>query len=361
MKKIMCLLCVMVLLVGCHKAKESVQVQTTQDSSSMDSFDDTYYKILDQGGSELREDFYLDFGTSHDFQTIGRGLQILSAEYFSTSDHYMSEGQYMTPELTTQLLRRSKDKSEYPYSIQPEKGETIAGVFEPIMVSSIQEQDYYVKNGTGYTLKGISFAIIIDPTDSKGATLNSPMSDNVISEFGKRIIPTFYKFITEYEDFEKIKNLPIFVTVYQATTSSESTINGHYILQSYCNGEVGAIKNVNQKTVIFASSDAKSIDSTTAADFDIVKSNLKEAATEAAGLVGTAQYQDGKIQSMVIEANLNVKTYTELLYLTSLIADNIESKFTYDFDIKVLVNSQDSLQAIIIKESGKDATSHILY
>ena len=75
--------------------KRQVQEQTANHTASMDSFDDSYYKIVKFEDSELREDFYLDYGSSTDFASIGRGLQILSTPYFSTNNHYMSEGQYL--------------------------------------------------------------------------------------------------------------------------------------------------------------------------------------------------------------------------------------------------------------------------
>lgn len=95
MKKLICVGMALLLLVGCHRAKESVQGQTTNNTASMDSFDDSYYKIVRFDDSELREDFYLDYGSTNDFKSIGRGLQLLSDDYFSTSNHYMSEGQYL--------------------------------------------------------------------------------------------------------------------------------------------------------------------------------------------------------------------------------------------------------------------------
>mgnify|MGYP000482458336 FL=1 len=95
MRKLVCALLALMMLVGCHQAKESVQEQTANHTASMDSFDDSYYKIVKFEDSELREDFYLDYGSSTDFASIGRGLQILSTPYFSTNNHYMSEGQYL--------------------------------------------------------------------------------------------------------------------------------------------------------------------------------------------------------------------------------------------------------------------------
>lgn len=296
MKKILCVCLALVFLGGCHKAKESVQEQTSADAASMNSFDDTYYKIINtsSGGSELRENFYLGYGTSGDFQTIGRGLQILSSDYFSTSNHYMSEGKYLKLALKNQMESRGDN------SIQPASGTVIEGIHDPVMVQNIQEQDYYIKDGNNYTLKGMAFAIIIDPrqNDGKNSRLETAMSSNAIESFGKECISKFYKVIQNHEDFEKVKDVPILVTIYQATDSASSTVNGNYLLKSYCQKEVGEITKVNHENVLFTSDRAEEIDKTTYADFNAIKTSLKNTATEAAGFVGEARYVDGEIQSI---------------------------------------------------------------
>lgn len=358
MKKIGILCLTFLLLVGCSSQKDVVQEEASGDEATMNSLDDSYYNIIYSGGSELRENFYSDFGSTKDFETIGRDLQILSSKYFSTSKYYMSEGQYFGRDEKKALLLRNTITE---YSIQPIKGTTIEGVEDPIMISNLHEQDYYVKDGSKYTLKGISLAIIIDPKDSDNDTLTTAMSDTTVKNYGKECISKVYDYIQKADAMKKIKNIPVLITVYQATDTTKSTINGKYIYESYCEKGVGDIKELNHRNVIFSSDEAESIDKTTYSEFNEIKNNLKKAAIEAAGLVGEAKYIDNEIQSMVITANLNIKTITELQYLTSLLADYIDSKFTYDFDIKVLVNSQDGLKAVIIKDKGQDAKSSILY
>ena len=63
---------------------------------------------------------------------------------------------------------------------------------------------------------------------------------------------------------------------------------------------------------------------------------------------------------MKINLKVNIKTYTELLYLISTAADELNTQFS-GFDIKVLVSSQDQLEALIVKDKGEDAKSILLY
>lgn len=356
MKKIGLLFLSILLLVGCSENNDNIHEKATGDEASMSSLDDSYYKIVNFGGSEIRERFYTDFYQTKDFETIGRDLQILSSEYFSTSSHYMSEGMYIGRDEKKELMNWGGD-----YSIQPPKGTVIEGVKSPIMFSNLHEQDYYVKDGSKYILKGISLAIIIDPKTSQNRDLETPMSEATIKKYARECIPKVYEYFQKSESMAKVRNIPIFVAVYQATDEARSTINGSYIYSSYCEKQVGDIKEINHKNVIFSSKEAEELDTTTYSEFNEMKNSLKTSATEAAGLVGEGKYIDGKIQSMLMEARLNIKTYSELQYLTSLIADNIETRFTIDFDIKVLVYSQDGLEAVIIKDKGQKAKTSFLY
>ena len=211
-------------------------------------------------------------------------------------------------------------------------------------------------------MKGISIAIILDPKEQIDGKLSTPavtLSDAKLKEYAQQCVKKVYKYIREKK--KKIADVPILMGIYRANNDEISETNGNYIYEAYCDGgNVGSLKKVNHENVYFTSTRATKLDPATASDFATIKSNLKKASTEAAGIVGEANYINNTIQTMKITAHLNIKTYTELLYLTSVIADNINSKFTQDFSIKVLVYSQDELMAVIIKQKGEDAKTSIL-
>ena len=203
-KKLLISMMALSLLVGCQGAKKSVQEQTNHDAASMNSFDDSYYKMIDLGASDFRSSFYTDFGGSTDFKNIGRGLQVLSTEYFETSKYYMSEGQYFGNDQKGQLLKRD-DKGTYPYTLQPAKGSTFEGVPEPVLVQNIQEQDYYVKNGSQYELKGMSIAVILASTGTNGNDVIT-YSDKSIEAMENNVLKSF---ISTYVKLRTLKRLEI--------------------------------------------------------------------------------------------------------------------------------------------------------
>lgn len=357
MKKIIVIIAIALMLSGCSDAKETVENQTSNEVSTTDSLDDSFYRVVNFKTNLSREDYYTSFGNTMDFQTIGRELQILSTEHFSTDDYYMSEGQYLKTDDMNQLLKRSEDKSKYPYTLQAPRGTNIGGIDNPIMVSTVHEQDYYEKNGSNYILKGISLAIVLDPRTENNSRLETSMDESLVVDFGRNAISKLYDYLKTKKE---LKDIPANICVYYATNTNESNLNGRFILKSYCNGSVGNIDKLDYQNYMFASEEAKAADEETSSQFEIFKSNMKKAATEAVGVIGYGRYKDGKIQSMKINLKVNVKTYTELLYLISSAADELNNRFS-GFDIKVLVSSQDQLEAVIVKDKGEEARSILLY
>ena len=357
MKKIAVLLIAVLLLTGCHDAKETVESQTANDVSTVESLDDSFYRVVNFNINLNRDNYYNSFGQTSDFQTIGRELQIISTAHFSTDNYYMSEGQYLKTEDMNKLLRRSSNPDEYPHTLQVQRGQTVGGIENPIMVSTVHEQDYYQKEGDKYELKGLSLAIVLDPRKEDNSRLTTSMDDGTVVEFGRQSINKLYEYL---QTKKELKDIPANICVYYATNTNESDINGRYILKSYCDGSVGNIETLDYHIYMFTSEEATAADEETSSQFEIFKSNMKKAATEAVGVIGYGRYKDSVIQSMNINLNINVKTYEELIYLVSLAADEIDNQFT-GFDVKVLVYSQDKLEAIIIKDKGEKAKSSLLY
>ena len=370
MKKLITLLVLVLLLAGCSDAKETVETQTANDVSSADSLDEDFYRIVKLDRYEKRDDYYNSFGNTDDFQTIGRELQTISTEYFSTDDYYMSEGQNLTRSNVAQLVERDdSNPDKYPHTLENQAGTAIGGIDSPNMITTIYEQDFYQKSGDDYVLKGASLAIVLDPTDASGDALLSYMDESAVVEFGQQTIRNLYEEIQNYNEddenaisgFKELKNQPLLITGHYAANSNESDIDGRYILKSYCDGSLGDIETLDYHTYLFTSSEASQADEETYSQFEIFKNNMKNASFEAVGVVGYGRYKDGEIQSMRININVNVKTYTELVYLVETAADEVNSQFSNDFDITVQVSSQDQLEAIIIKDQGEDARSILLY
>lgn len=374
-KLLLTLLVLSMVLSGCQKAKETVDQETTKDDIIANSFSDSYYDIVSSNASSIRERVYSNLASNQDdYKSVGRGLQLLSLDYFSNDKHLMKEGSHITQVDYQELMMRGSD---YLYSIQIPNGTTIDGVETsngsseedaikiktPVLFETMYQQEYVVKSGSDYQLAGVSIALVLTPEYTANLNGNKALtattySQSIIEEYSKRAIENTYKYFKD--TYSDLNNIPILIGVYQMASSKDVT-SGHYIYSSYCNGSVGEIKSVSQQTVIFTSDEAQRVDSATYNEFLLVKEKVKNFATEAIGMVGTAKYQNGQIQSMIIELNLNTKTYSEEMAIMNYVASLLNNSFSSSFFIKVNVSAQDSASGTIIKEAGKSAKSYLDY
>lgn len=351
-KLIVGLLAFSLCLTGCTRVKDTINNETNAESAVANSFDNTYYNTINTKGSEIRETIYNDLSSNqNDYNTIGRGLQILSLDYFSNKDHSLKEGTYITAEDYSNLLGRSE------YSIQIPKGETVDGVSDPAIFESLVQQEYVKKNGDQYTLSGISIAIAVSPDAEVNGVVKEFGQDNIIKYSKIAIEKTYKYFVSQYED---LANVPILVSVYQLAKSTDAT-SGKFILSSLCQGGVGDIKNVDMETVVFTSERAKQIDNALSSQFIVFKEKMKNAAIDATGVVGYATYMNGKIISMRIEFRFNTRTFTETNALMNVAASELDNCFTTEFDITGVVYAQNQLQGFILKKAGEKAYSHTIY
>ena len=144
MKKLLIICLCLIMMSGCSSSDTEKKEENSTDTSSTDSLDDTFYPMVNLGTNIIRENYYKDFYSSDDFQTIGRELQVLATEHFSTSDYYMSEGQNLTRSNVAQLVERDdSNPDKYPHTLENQAGTAIGGIDSPNMITTIYEQDFY--------------------------------------------------------------------------------------------------------------------------------------------------------------------------------------------------------------------------
>lgn len=357
MKKIIIMMILMLTVTGCNQAVDTVDDQTQTNVAPSNELDSSFYSIVDFGASNIRTSYYTSFYSTVDFVKIGNGLQRLSSRVFSTDSYYLADGNLLTSDDLTALLRRSSDPEEYPHTLQPQRGTTIEGVANPIMVSTIYEQDFYQKSGGDFNLAGASFAIVVDPRDENNNRLDSQMTSTTIHDYSREIIPTMYEYVKSLEDF---KDVPVNIYVYLATDTSVNDYNGGYILKSVEeSGGIGTIEEVDDITVLFASTAASELDYNLNDAFSLFKKEIKDKAYEAVGIIGEGTYSSNSLVKFTIDVNINVKTYTEMIYLVST-AKEAADDYLLDYPVTIMVSSQDEQIAVINKAANKSGEAIML-
>ena len=364
MKKIIAMLIVSMIVTGCSRVEQTVTKETENEIISNDSLDDSFYPILKLKPNTGRNEYYNTHNLTKDFQTIGRELEVLSTKHFSTNEYFMSDGQFLKYEnIEDDLLLWAKDDN--PYTLQPKKTTKIEGYTNVIMTSSVYELDFYKKTAGEYKLAGVSFAIILDPLTKpegqKESRIPGGLSEQFMSDYSATVMETLYKYIQENDEYSDIQSTPLLISTYEASDPQISGYNGGFTYQSFCDGSFKQPQAIEFEKVIFSSEISETIDPTTNNEFLQFKNLIKDNSLEAVGVVGYGTYRDNRLSEFTINITANIKTYIELEYLVSLVAGEINTRFSTPVGITVTIHSQDELEAVIIKEHNKEAVSSMIY
>ena len=364
MKKALLLSIILLYTVGCSQVKEQVGQQTNTNSEVSQSLGDAYYPIIMREKNPDRNNYYSTLNSTKDFQIVGRDLMKLSAPYFSTDSHYMAEGQYLKNTDIAALLMRTNlevSSTEYPNSLQPDRGRVIGGIDSPVMVVAVHEQNFYSDN-RGENLVGSSFSIVIDPLQADRSQLTSPMSDDEIRAYGEEIIPKLYEYLTTNEVLKEVfSDIPINICVYQAANRINNTEAGQYILQCYSEGALGTITELRHRNIIIPSTQAQQIDSSTSTEFSLLQAELSNLSIDAVSAVGHGEYKDDVLQFLRIDVTINVKTYGELNFFVSKSREILDSAFSEMFPMQMIIKTNNNTEAIITKPIGQNAEITMLH
>ncbi len=352
------------IVTGCSKVQESVD-STSSDEIVVDSNSSDYYNIIiDNTGTDTREIYYSVFyNDEDDFMDIGQGLERLCLNYFSTDTYYMKNSDHLTyyeeSSATGDYFQMMGRPETHEYSIQPGADEVVDGVESCVLFQCMYAVDFYTSTDSGYEFAGLAICAIIasDYTDSDtGVTYT--YSQDTIDTYSQNAISTIYSYYANHEEYTELKNLPIFITIYQMA-SAEDNISGGFTYSCYCNGSLGTIQTVDHEKVYFTSDEASELDSTTYSEFVLFKQKIKESAVDAVGVVGEATYYDGVIESMTIDINMNCKVYDEFKAMCQYVTSLLNTSFTADFEIKVRINSQSDTKGVVVKSVGEDASFYM--
>ncbi|MDP3442143.1 MAG: CamS family sex pheromone protein, partial [Ignavibacteria bacterium] len=183
MKKVIVFLC-LILLSSCASDNSS------QDPTIIERLNNNDYSmILPFVASEVRQYHGTYLGRA-DFLEIGSRLEDKSKEYFNVNDYYLSEGQVITNNELTRLVRR--ESTDNPYGLNPPSGsEFLVGtsditVVDAVVVADVVELDFYQQSGGEIKLAGMSFAIVLNQSLSSADGLIN-VSDQVLYDYGSNM------------------------------------------------------------------------------------------------------------------------------------------------------------------------------
>jgi len=346
MKKVIVFLC-LILLSSCASDNSSQDPTIIERSNT-----DEYSMILPFVASEVRQYHGTYLGRA-DFLEIGSRLEDKSKEHFNVNDYYLSEGQVITNNELTRLVRR--ESTENPYGLNPPSGsEFLVGtsdiaVVDAVVVADVVEIDFYQQTGGEIKLAGMSFAIVLNQSLSSADGLIN-VSDQVLYDYGSNMGRKLDRYIRSLNDME---DMPIYIALY-VTNPSDAVLPGRYIADGYFTARGGQFSPNNEQWVLFPSAQASSIDAGLADKFNVLKTRITEFIPESVGVVGEARYVDNQTDFLRLTLTIQAKTYSEIRGLTQFTIELLQDIDQRDYPIIVRINSiSETLVLIQLSENDE--------
>lgn len=359
------------MLAGCSLpslSKDSTVVQTNQSKNKEETtiipsmqIDDQYYRtLLPYKESASRGLIVSNLNTKYDVKEAESGLLRLSQQAFDPSKYYFQEGQYLDKDTVTSWLSRS---NQDPAGLNPRTTKNMTPTERaknaPIYLAHIVEQNYLQETGKNKVkLAGVSIGLALNSVyyyqkEQYGATYEEDIPQSKLETEGKKIAKQVVKRLRQIDGLAEV---PITVGLFKQQSRS-SIVPGTYF--AYTDVDEGSAtikdwKNINEKYVLFPTSDTDNKYRDINENFTNFKHDIDKYFSNYTNIVGTGFYQNNKIQKLEIEIPIKFYGTSEIIGFTQYMSGEVMDQFPKGLQIEVNVTSVSGPEALVVKEANSN-------
>lgn len=359
------------MLAGCSLpslSKDSTVVQTNQSKNKEEKtiipsmqIDDQYYRtLLPYKESASRGLIVSNINTKYDVKEAESGLLRLSQQAFDPSKYYFQEGQYLDKDTVTSWLSRS---NQDPAGLNPRTTKNMTPTERaknaPIYLAHIVEQNYLQETGKNKVkLAGISIGLALNSVyyyqkEQYGATYEEDIPQSKLETEGKKIAKQVVKRLRQIDGLAEV---PITIGLFKQLSRS-SIVPGTYF--AYTDVDQGSAtikdwKNINEKYVLFPTSDTNNQYRDINENFTNFKHDIDKYFSNYTNIVGTGFYQNNKIQKLKIEIPIKFYGTSEIIGFTQYMSGEVMDQFPKGLQIEVNVTSVNGPEALVVKEANSN-------
>lgn len=348
-------------------SKDSSVVQTnTKDKEETTiipsmQIDDQYYRtLLPYKESASRGLIVSNINTKYDVKEAESGLLRLSQQAFDPDKYFFQEGQYLDKDTVTSWLARG---NQDPEGLNPKETKNMTpderAKKAPIYLAHIVEQNYLQKTGKNKVkLAGISIGLALNSTyyyqkEEYGATYDEPIDMSMIESQGKKMASQVVKRLRQIDGLSEV---PITVGLFKQQSKSAITPGTYFAYTDVDKGSasIKSWKKVNEKYVLFPTSDSTNKYRDINENFNYFKQDIDKYFSNYTNIVGTGFYQNNKIKKLEIQIPIKFYGTSEIIGFTQYMAGEVMDQFPKGLEIEVNVTSVNGPEALVVKEANAD-------
>ncbi len=307
-----------------------------------------YSVVVDFRPSSVRN-YHGTYLGSYDIHEIGSQLIENSKQHFSVNEYFLQEGQIINNDRLLSLVRRESPTN--PQGLNPASGSSFDignGILleDPVLVADVVEINFMQSRQDRLTLSGIAVAIVFNQVqriETSTSVTTYVIDDMRLYEYASDIGRKLESYL---RTLSQVGDIPIYIGLY-STRSVDSAVSGSYFAQGYFVARSGQFDRIDQRWLIFPSTEATQLDPINSASFNGLKRSLQQLLPEAIGVIGKGEFLNGQLRYLKIDVQMVAKTFMEVKATSQLTASIIDGFDDPRVHLLVEVKSLDKTLAII--------------
>lgn len=359
----------LLILSGCNiSGDDSAETQQNTDNTSNTSnvvtrnhLGDEYYRpALDENGrykTSKNRGITLNLNSGINLSLFEKDLMRLSQDYFSTENHFIQEGQYLSRDTVLNWIdRESEDNPEGLNPADPNAGKEKANKEDPDYIpnylNSILEFDFFTETEDGLQLSGMTIGLALNSVDyyqpvQFGDWFSKEISKDEMIKQGQVAANAIVSRIRTMEGLEQI---PITVALYEQTAEDDLS-GGVYVAIGNSEDGSNTISNwdtLNERRIIYPLEGTDSAEANAFANF---QSEVEAFFPNISGITGRAHYIDNNLSNLTINIMTQFYGEGEMVAYTQFLKQSATTYLPGDLSVEIIVESPSSVEAFLTKEA----------
>ncbi len=374
-KKLLIVSAFLIILTGCDQKPEVEDTVEPETETIVETSDGDYRTVVPQPTSEVRGVANNTIDTDLDLDAMETGLMSISKEYADPDKYIYQPGTLISSDEATYLTGPEYSADEFAEITKNDTSAQNIGLNMPLdngnytddtkqYVNTIVEQDYFTyDDDNNKQIDKVAIGFGMDPTynytDSKGVEHTVDISDDELVEFANSYVANkMTEFIRSKKGYEDVE------IIYGFFKESETELYpGTYYAKCNVTKDEDTVKNIkkmNEKYVLFPTSDGKEQDKTLNQEISDLEQEVRGYFSYNTGAYARGFYKDNNLKEIYIRLTVNAYSQTDLIPFANFVEEKVKEIISENVKISVDIRkSTGESEAIIVFDKDKNVQKYL--
>lgn len=337
---ILCMFCL--LISGCVRQSEKTEITEIK----IQKTDESQYDILKDGFA-----FSRNFTSkTEDMKQVEKRMIEISQEYFSHQSTCLDQGKFLDQSYLEKLLASSSVSS---IGLNMAKDEILKDEENELpamrnIISNITEIDFYSREDPSQC-SGLAVCLLVNTVVSDYDFNRYEINLDTARSYTESVSQ---KLIADLRNREELKEVPILLMLYSLKSEDES-LPGVMVSKAFCRKQELHFTDIDEKWLIFPSSDAEKEDQKAAMQIQALKEAAAAYTKETVTVFASGHYVDQEMDLMKVTVQTYSGSYLFNLGLVQALADQCDEFENNNLKLMIEIQYYDDVIFTIYKQNAQ--------